>query len=92
MVELLKQDILSCVPLAQEAVMLYVGNNGYLDDVSLDLVKTFETEFCDFLDRNYHVITHDIATKKDLTAETENRLKEALAAFKRDFVARHVRS
>ncbi|OGW88164.1 MAG: F0F1 ATP synthase subunit alpha [Omnitrophica bacterium RIFCSPLOWO2_01_FULL_50_24] len=92
MVELLKQDILSCVPLAQEAVMLYAGNNGYLDDVSLDLVKTFETEFCDFLDRNYHVITHDIATKKDLTAETENRLKEALAAFKRDFVARHVRS
>jgi F-type H+/Na+-transporting ATPase subunit alpha len=86
MVEVLKQDILSCLPLERQALIIYAANKGYLDDVKLELVKQFETDFFEFVDKKYAAIQHEIAEQKKLTEENEKRLQTALDEFKKDFM------
>jgi len=89
MVELLKQDILACLPLERQVIIIYAGNKGYLDELKLDLVKSFENELSEFMEAKHKAVLHEIATKKVLTEENEAHLKEALTAFKTEFMNKH---
>ena len=89
MVEILKQNVLSPLPVSKQVLVIYVGNAGYLDDIKIDLVKKFETEFLDYMEKKYSAVEHEIKTKKVLTEENEKRLKDALAGFKKEFVAKY---
>jgi F-type H+/Na+-transporting ATPase subunit alpha len=85
MVEVLKQDILSCLPLERQALIIYAGNQGYLDDVPLDRVKQFETDLYKYADEKYGALVHDIEKEKKLTEANEKKLKEAIESFKKQF-------
>ncbi len=89
MVEILKQNILSPLSVSKQVLLIYAGNAGYLDDIKIDLVKKFETEFLDYMEKKYSAIEYEIQTKKVLTEENEKRLKDALAAFKKEFVGKY---
>jgi len=89
MVELLKQNVLSPMSLAKQVIIIFAGIHGYLDDVKLELVKKFETEFLTFVEKNYSAIEHDISTQKVINETTDKRLREALTAFKKDFVSKN---
>ncbi len=51
LVELLKQPQYSPFPVERQVVSLWVGTNGYLDDVPLEDVGRFEREFLDYVQR-----------------------------------------
>jgi len=83
--EVLKQPQYAPVPLEKQVMILYAAISGYLDDVPVDKVSAFETNFHRFMEANYSKIGKAIASKKELTAEIEEKLKEAILEFKKGF-------
>jgi F-type H+-transporting ATPase subunit alpha len=80
--QLLKQPQYSPLPLEKEIVILYALTNGLLDDVPVVKVTDFETDLHKFMDTNHPEIGKSIASAKDISPETEEALKKAIAEFK----------
>src|SRR5919109_1060551 len=85
MVELLKQPNFQPVPIERQVVSIWAGTNGYLDDVQVDDVRRFEAEFLEHVDANYEDIPSHIREQSTLPEEIEQRLHEAVKAFRRRF-------
>jgi len=82
MVEILKQDQYQPMSLAHQVAILYVGNQGHLDDLAREQVKPFEAAFHQFLEERYPDVLHEIEKTKDLPEAIAARLDEASAACK----------
>ena len=61
LVELLKQPQYQPMSVAREVASIFCGTNGYLDDVEETEVARFESEFLQYLDRNYTELLTEIA-------------------------------
>ena len=88
MVEILKQNILSPMPLAKQVLIIFAANQGFLDDIALHLVKQFEQELFAYLDQKHGAIEHEIQTQKALADGLQQKLKDAIEAFKKEFMAK----
>src|ERR1700726_708478 len=53
LVELLKQPQYSPYPVEDQAVSIWAGTNGYLDDVPVEDIGRFEHDFLDFLTKSH---------------------------------------
>src|SRR5207344_3187735 len=53
LVELLKQPQNQPVPVEEQVVSIWAGTNGYLDDVPVEDISRFETDFLDYLRRSH---------------------------------------
>jgi F-type H+-transporting ATPase subunit alpha len=86
LVELLKQGQYVPVPVEKQVVSIFVGTNGYLDEIPLEDVQRFEKEFHEMMDLKYTALLTAIAEQKDLTDEIQTKLhgvaKEFLGKFK----------
>ena len=80
--EILKQPQYAPMPVEKQVMILYAAINGYIDDIPLDKVVVFETNFHQFMEANHPEIGETIAKEKDITAETEEALKAAILEFK----------
>lgn len=80
--EILKQPQAVPMPLEKQVMILYAAINGYIDDVALDKVAAFETNFHRFMETNHPEIGKSIAKEKEITAQTEEALKTAVNEFK----------
>ncbi|MFC1873779.1 F0F1 ATP synthase subunit alpha [Chloroflexota bacterium] len=80
--EVLKQGQFSPMPVENQVMILYAAINGYLDDVEVDKLSSFESDFHRFTEANHPEIGKAIVQEKDISAETEETLKKALAEFK----------
>lgn len=89
MVEILKQDKFVPYTIEKQVMIIFVGTKGYLDDIPLDLIKTFENEFYAFMDANYPNVPQTIAKTKDLTTATIDVLTQAASEFKKEFKKKH---
>ncbi len=49
MVELLKQPQYAPMPVDEQTMIIWVGTNGYIDDVPVDAIRQFEGEFYTFI-------------------------------------------
>ena len=87
MTELLKQGRYMPMPVAEQVVAIFAGNEGFLDDLSLTSVVRFRTELLASLRASKPEILQTINTEKKLSDETKVALKEAIAAFKQSFDA-----
>src|SRR3954447_15827189 len=85
LVELLKQRQYSPFPMEEEAVSIFAGTSGLLDDVPVEDVRRFESEMLDHL-RRHTKILDSIRETRNLDDDTEAALREALDEFKRNFV------
>ncbi|OGS17592.1 MAG: F0F1 ATP synthase subunit alpha [Elusimicrobia bacterium RIFOXYA2_FULL_50_26] len=88
MVELLKQGQHSAMSVEDEVMAIYAGTGGFIDDLPLTAVHSFEKELLAFMARRYPEIGADIKKSSALSEETAWRLSEAIQEFKRDFTAR----
>ncbi|MBO5560379.1 MAG: F0F1 ATP synthase subunit alpha [Firmicutes bacterium] len=84
-VEILKQPQYKTLEVEKEVVILYAVTNKYLDDIALDRILEFESSFFEFVEKYHNDIFTDIKESKVISPETEDKLKEALDAFKKDF-------
>ena len=87
MTELLKQGRYMPMPVAEQDVAIFAGNEGFLDDLPLTSVVRFRTELLASLRASKPEILQTINTEKKLSDETKVALKEAIAAFKQSFDA-----
>jgi len=81
--EILKQPQYAPVPLEKQVMILYSAVNGYLDDIAIDKLATFETNFHRFMEANHPKVGKSIAQSKELNTETEEALKKAILEFKK---------
>jgi F-type H+/Na+-transporting ATPase subunit alpha len=85
LVELLKQPQYDPFPVENQVVSIWAGGNGYLDDVPIEDVGRFESEFLDFLKRSHAGILQTIRESLDLSEDTITALKDAIEEFRKGF-------
>ncbi|MCL0053117.1 F0F1 ATP synthase subunit alpha [Dehalococcoidales bacterium] len=83
--EILKQPQYVPMPVEKQVMIIYAAINGYIDDVAVDKVAAFETNFHRFMEANHPEIAEAIAREKEISAETEEALKKAILEFKQGF-------
>jgi F-type H+/Na+-transporting ATPase subunit alpha len=84
LVELLKQAQYSPYPMEEQAVSIWSGTSGQLDDVPTEDVRRFEGELLDHLRRHTKVLD-TIRETGMLGDDTEKALLDAVRDFKRGF-------
>lgn len=82
-VELLKQPQYEPQQVWELAVSLYAVNNGYLDDVDVNNVLTFEKRLKNEIKQQHPDLVANIENTKELSKEDEAKLKTILADFKK---------
>jgi F-type H+-transporting ATPase subunit alpha len=80
--EVLKQPQYVPMSLDKQVTILYAAINGYLDDVPVDKVISFEVNFNRFMEANHPEIGKTINKDKEISVQTEEALKKAIAEFK----------
>ncbi len=85
--ELLKQPQYSPLRIEQQVVSIYLGVKGYLDQVLPARVQELEQSLHENMQLHHKEILDDIASKKEITEETEGKLKKFLTEFVKEFVA-----
>ncbi|MDQ6829499.1 MAG: F0F1 ATP synthase subunit alpha [Gemmatimonadota bacterium] len=81
-VEVLKQPQYRPMPVEQQVAIIYAVTNGYLDDVAVDQVRGWETEFLQFIGAQHPQVGDRIRNEKSLSKELEEEIKRAITAFK----------
>ncbi|MDD2780120.1 F0F1 ATP synthase subunit alpha [Sulfuricurvum sp.] len=87
MVEVLKQPPYSPLGAEKQALIIFAGNEGYLDDISADSVVKFESDLYPFVEASYPQILENIRSSSKIDDETMGMMKKALEEFKSTFVA-----
>lgn len=85
LVELLKQGQYVPIPVEKQVVSIYVGTNGYLDEIPIADVKRFEKELLEFVEVKYPEIFKSIRETKELKDDTVALLKKATVEFTQTF-------
>ena len=83
MTELLKQGQFEPMPIPQQAMVLFAGTNGYLDDVAVDKVRAFEKELLEFLGSSHPELEKAIAKDRAIGDETEKKLRAAIDEYRK---------
>jgi F-type H+-transporting ATPase subunit alpha len=81
LVELLKQPLNSPMPVDEQVVSIFVGTNGYLDDIPVSDVRRFELEVLEFFRARHGGLLAHIRDEKTLP----DGMAEAAAEFKESF-------
>jgi F-type H+/Na+-transporting ATPase subunit alpha len=83
--ELLKQGLHEPVPVEEQVVAIFLGTRGHLDDVAVDDVRKFESEFLADMRRHHSDILDTIRKSKEFSDDTEQQVVDAVTAFKKEF-------
>jgi F-type H+-transporting ATPase subunit alpha len=92
LVEILKQGQFQPLPVEKQVMIIFAGTNAYLDDVPVELCRTFETELYRYLEASRRGLLEKIASKKILDDELRNEVHATLKEFKQQFVAEHMQA
>ncbi|VXB52163.1 ATP synthase (subunit alpha, component F1) [Arthrobacter sp. 9AX] len=84
LMELLKQGQYSPFPVENQVVSIWAGTNGYLDDVPVEDISRFESEFLEHLAHKSSILT-TLAQTNVLDDDTVAALKSAIVDFKKGF-------
>jgi F-type H+-transporting ATPase subunit alpha len=85
LMEIIKQGVNEPLSVAKQVAIIYAGNNGFLDDVEVANVRTFELQFQEALDGTYAGWVTKFEEVLAMNDELKAELDEALTEFKRTF-------
>ena len=85
LVELLKQGQYVPIPVEKQVVSIFVGTNGYLDEIPVADVKRFEKEMLEFVEVKYPEIFKSIRETKELKDDAVTSIKKAAVEFTQTF-------
>ena len=74
------------VPIEKQVMIIFVANQGLLDDIAIEHLARFEREFLEFVDSDYPDVVRELATEFKIDEKTEADLKRAGEQFKTRFV------
>jgi F-type H+-transporting ATPase subunit alpha len=87
LVELLKQPQYKPMPVQEQVSSMYAATRGFMDEVPVDKVRVFETQFLEFMRNSKPDVLASIKEKAKLDDDIEGKLKSAIAEFKKGFQA-----
>ncbi len=85
MVEILKQGQYRPLVVERQVAIIYAGTQGFLDDLAVEDVRTFEEGLYAYLDKEYADMVHELTAKKELTDSIEAKLRKAITDYKDRF-------
>jgi F-type H+-transporting ATPase subunit alpha len=80
--EVLKQPEFEPLSMHEEVEILFALGNGYLDDVPVDKIADFQTEFRRYMDGSHRDLGELIEKDRAITPEIEQQLRAAIDEFK----------
>jgi F-type H+/Na+-transporting ATPase subunit alpha len=83
--EMLKQPQYSPMPIEEQVVAIFSGVRGYLDRIAVADVQRFQADLLRAVRAKHGDILNAIRSEKQLSAETETKLKAALDDFAKAF-------
>ncbi len=75
LIEILKQDQYQPLPIAKQIFIIFMANNGYLDDVETSKIKEVEKELFHTLETEHAELMTKL-TKESLTDELKNQMHD----------------
>jgi F-type H+/Na+-transporting ATPase subunit alpha len=82
-VEVLKQDLHKPLSVEKQVAILYALTRGFLDELPLEDIRRFESEYLNWLDHNRKELLDHITKTKDLPSDDD--MASAINAFKKTF-------
>jgi F-type H+-transporting ATPase subunit alpha len=82
--ELMKQPQYQPLQVWEMALTLFAVNNGYYDDIEVKKALAAEKSMRDHLKSKFPIIVKSMEEKKDLSAEDEKALHEAIRDWKKN--------
>jgi F-type H+-transporting ATPase subunit alpha len=79
--EILKQLQYEPVSLEDQVIAIYAGTNGFADDVPVERVREWEQSITRYMEASHPEIGKNILGQGQLTPETEESLRQALATY-----------
>ncbi len=80
--ELMKQSQYSPLTVAGMALSLFAANEGYLDDVDIDKIISFEKSLHEFANEKYSELVNEINTNCDFNDDIAAKMKSLLDDFR----------
>jgi len=87
MVELLKQDQYVPMPVDDQIMLIFAGTQGFLDDVPVDAIKSFEEGFLRYIRAEKQELKKELMEKKTIDDDMRAKITETVTAFKKTFQA-----
>jgi F-type H+-transporting ATPase subunit alpha len=85
MVELLKQAQYQPMSVIDQILSIYAGTRGYMDDVPVDKVRQWESDFLQFMKDRKADFVSKLTQSGDLSSELEDALKASIDEFKKSY-------
>jgi F-type H+/Na+-transporting ATPase subunit alpha len=85
--ELLKQPQFQPLTWQQQAVVLFAGTQGYLDDLKISDIRAFEDGLHKYFESAQSALLADLTKKKQLDDDIRSRLHAAIKEFKAGFAS-----
>ena len=87
--ELLKQPVYHPMPVEDQVVSIFAGVNGYLDNIALKDIKTFEQKALETLKTNHKELLQELVQNKEISEELKTKLKSFFDEFSQNFQAQN---
>jgi F-type H+-transporting ATPase subunit alpha len=87
LVELLKQNQFSPLPVEKQVLSIYAGVNGFLDDIPVPDVRRFEAELLSFAENAHPGVLAEIREKKEISPELKKQIESLIKEFKQRFAS-----
>lgn len=87
MVEILKQPQYRPLAVEQQVSILFAATKGFLDDIAVESVQKFESEFHEFMANSKAAVLSSLVEKQQIDDAVEADLKAAIEEFKKGFSA-----
>lgn len=85
--QLLNQPQYKPLEVEKQLVLLYVGTQGFVDDIAVEEIRDFENKLYAFMDAHHADLMRQIADKKIIDDDIKEKLVGAIEAFKEQFKA-----
>jgi len=82
MTEILKQGQYVPMPVEEQVAVLHVSSKGFMDDVPVEEVVSFEQGFLNLLRTQYASALAEIKEKKEITDKSAQELEKAVNSYK----------
>ena len=87
LVEILKQPQYAPCPVDEQVMIIYVVNQGLLDDVTVEQIQRFEKEFIAYMRQHCADVVEKLRSEKQLTDEIASGLVAGCEQFKKEFMS-----
>jgi F-type H+-transporting ATPase subunit alpha len=83
--EILKQNQYEPLSVEKQILVIYAGNRGYMDAFEVSQILAYENKLYEYFENEHPGLLKEISAKKEISAELDESIDQALNAFNRKF-------